>query len=41
MRVIIKRILKKYDYPPNKQDKAVKTILEQAKLMADEFSEMK
>jgi type I restriction enzyme, R subunit len=40
MRVIIKRILKKYDYPPDKQDKAVKTILEQAKLMADEFSEM-
>ncbi len=38
MRVMIKRILKKYDYPPEKQDQAVKTILEQAKLIADEFA---
>ena len=39
MRVMIKRILKKYGYPPEKQDHAVKTILEQAKLIADDFSE--
>ena len=39
MRVMIKRILKKYGYPPEKQDQAVKTILEQAKLIADDFSE--
>jgi type I restriction enzyme R subunit len=39
MRVIIKRILKKYNYPPDKQDAAVKTILYQAKLLADDFSE--
>lgn len=38
MRVMIKRILKKYGYPPEKQDQAVKTILEQAKLIADDFS---
>jgi len=38
MRVMIKRILKKYGYPPEKQEQAVKTILEQAKLIADEFS---
>jgi type I restriction enzyme R subunit len=38
MRVMIKRILKKYGYPPEKQDKVVKTILEQAKLIADDFS---
>src|SRR5690606_35642115 len=39
MRVIIKRILKKYGYPPEKQDQAVKTVLDQAKLMANEFAE--
>lgn len=39
MRVMIKRILKKYGYPPEKQDYAVKTILEQAKLIADDFAE--
>lgn len=41
MRVMIKRILKKYGYPPEKQDQAVKTILEQAKLIADDFSDNK
>lgn len=30
MRVIIKRILRKYGYPPNKTFKATETILEQA-----------
>lgn len=39
MRVMIKRILKKYGYPPEKQEYAVKTILAQAKLIADDFSE--
>ncbi len=39
MRVVIKRILKKYSYPPDKQEAAVKTILYQAKLLADDFSE--
>jgi type I restriction enzyme, R subunit len=37
MRVMIKRILKRYGYPPEKQDQAVKTILEQAKLIGDDF----
>jgi type I restriction enzyme R subunit len=39
MRVMIKRILKKFGYPPDKQEKAVRTILEQAKLIADDLSE--
>lgn len=39
MRVMIKRILKKYNYPPEKQDKAVRTVLEQARLIADGFGE--
>ncbi len=38
MRVMIKRILKKHGYPPEKQDQAVKTILEQAKLIGDELT---
>lgn len=38
MRVLIKRILKKYGYPPEKQDQAVIDILKQAKQMADDFS---
>lgn len=39
MRVMIKRILKKFGYPPDKQEKAVRTILEQAKLIADDLSD--
>jgi hypothetical protein len=35
---MIKRILKKYGYPPEKQNQDVKTILEQVKMKADEFS---
>lgn len=38
MRVMIKRILKKYGYPPDLQEQAVKTILEQAKLLGENFS---
>lgn len=37
MRVLVKRILRKYGYPPEKQDKAVDTVLDQAKLMAKDF----
>ncbi|MDD3926509.1 MAG: type I restriction endonuclease subunit R [bacterium] len=33
MRVIIKRILRKYGYPPDKQEKATMTVLEQAELL--------
>jgi len=33
MRVTIKRLLKKYGYPPDKQEQAVKTVMEQAELM--------
>ena len=39
MRVMIKRILKKYGYPPEKQDEAVRTILKQAKMIGDDFSD--
>ncbi len=32
MRTKIKRLLKKYDYPPNKSDKAIEQVLEQVPL---------
>ena len=32
MRMEIKRLLKKYDYPPNKSEKAVATVVKQAEL---------
>ena len=33
LRVIIKRILRKYGYPPDKQEKATQTVLEQVELL--------
>ena len=33
IRVMVKRILKKYGYPPDLQDEAVKTVLMQAELI--------
>lgn len=38
MRVSVKRILKKYDYPPDKQKLAVKTVLEQANRVCEEWA---
>jgi type I restriction enzyme R subunit len=38
MRVMVKRILTKYNYPPDKQPKAVITILEQAEMLCAEIS---
>ena len=32
LRVIVKRILRKYGYPPDKQEKATQTVLEQAEV---------
>ena len=36
MRILIKRLLKKYKYPPEGQDEAVALVLQQAKTLADE-----
>jgi len=33
----IRRILRKYGYPPDKQEKAIQTVIEQAKLLAEEM----
>jgi type I restriction enzyme, R subunit len=39
IRVIVKRILRKYGYPPDKQEKATKTVLEQAEVLCKEWME--
>jgi type I restriction enzyme R subunit len=39
LRVMVKRILRKYGYPPDKQEKATRTVLEQAELIAADWVE--
>ena len=34
MRVLVKRILRKHGYPPDLQDAAVQTVLQQAELLS-------
>ena len=36
MRVSVKRLLRKYDYPPDKQKEAIHTVMEQAELMCSQ-----
>lgn len=38
LRVIVKRILRKYGYPPDKQEKATQTMLEQAALLSEAWA---
>ena len=33
LRVAVKRVLRKYGYPPDKQEKATQTVIEQAELI--------
>lgn len=37
LRVLVKRILRKYGYPPDKQEKATRTVLEQLELFGEEW----
>ena len=39
IRVLVKRILNKYGYPPDLQEEAVKTVLMQAELLCAEWME--
>ena len=39
IRVIVKRILNKWGYPPDLQEEAVKTVLQQAELLCVDWSE--
>jgi type I restriction enzyme R subunit len=41
LRVMVKRILRKYGYPPDKQKKATETVLEQATLICKDWAEVK
>jgi len=38
MRVMVKRILRRYGYPPDKQEKATQTVLEQAEVLCREWA---
>jgi len=38
LRVIVKRILRKHGYPPDKQEKATYTVLEQAEVLSQEWA---
>jgi type I restriction enzyme R subunit len=38
LRVLVKRILRKYGYPPDKQEQATRTVLEQAALLCTEWT---
>jgi type I restriction enzyme R subunit len=38
MRVLVRRILRRYGYPPDKQEQATRTVLEQAALLSAEWA---
>ena len=38
LRSMVKRILRKYGYPPDKQEKATATVLEQAELLCRDLA---
>ena len=37
LRVIVRRLLRKHGYPPDKQEKATQTVLEQAELLCGDW----
>ena len=38
IRAMVKRILRKHGYPPDKQEKAAKTVLEQAEVLCNDWA---
>ena len=38
LRVLVKHVLRRYGYPPDKQEQATRTVLEQAELFAEEWA---
>jgi type I restriction enzyme R subunit len=38
LRVLVKRTLRKYGYPPDKRERATRTVLEQAELLSAEWA---
>ena len=39
LRVMVKKVLRKYGYPPDKQEKATQTVLQQAELLCADWAE--
>ena len=39
IRVAVKRILRKHGYPPDKQEKATQTVLQQAELLCKDWAQ--
>ncbi len=39
IRIVVKRILRKYGYPPDLREAATRTVLEQAELLAADWAE--
>jgi hypothetical protein len=39
LQALVKRILRKYGYPPDKQEKATQTVLEQAELINKDWAD--
>jgi type I restriction enzyme R subunit len=37
LRFVVKRILRKYKYPPDRQEEAVQMVLQQAAAISDEW----
>jgi type I restriction enzyme R subunit len=38
LRVMVKRVLRKYGYPPDKQEKATETVMQQAELLCADWA---
>jgi type I restriction enzyme R subunit len=38
LRILVKRVLRKYGYPPDKQEKATQTVLEQAEVLSERWA---
>jgi type I restriction enzyme R subunit len=38
LRILVKRVLKKYGYPPDKQESATQTVLQQAELLCADWA---
>jgi type I restriction enzyme R subunit len=38
LRSLVRRLLQKYKYPPDAQEKATETVLKQAEILADEWA---
>ena len=40
LRVMVKRVLRKHGYPPDKEKKATETVLEQATMLCKDWADM-